>query len=170
MDRVENCFVFCLIQQAYTHTTLYPSVYMLFGYWICVCTSIPDTLGLFFGGSTAVFLFYGVLPLLCTSVYLCTRYPAACCRLGRCCVSGVISSVPCQRTALVNHHPLRSTRASHIIMGETSEPRGVPPLQELRDCLLDLTQPIAKRTHSAFFLRTLGTAEAVSTVGEGECV
>lgn len=47
--------------------------------------------------------------------------------------------------------------------GET----GTPPLEQLRDCLLDRSQPIAKRTHSAFFLRTLGTAEAVSAVGEG---
>ncbi len=51
--------------------------------------------------------------------------------------------------------------------GEAEEKRDVPPLQELRDCLLDRAQPIAKRTHSAFFLRTLGTAEAVGAVGEG---
>lgn len=41
-------------------------------------------------------------------------------------------------------------------------------MKELRDCLLDRTQPIAKRTHSAFFLRTLGTDEAVGAVGEGD--
>lgn len=40
-------------------------------------------------------------------------------------------------------------------------------MEELRACLLDRTQPIAKRTHSAFFLRTLGSEEAVSAVGEG---
>lgn len=45
--------------------------------------------------------------------------------------------------------------------------QGTPSLEQLRDCLLDRSQPIAKRTHSAFFLRTLGTAEAVSAVGEG---
>lgn len=54
--------------------------------------------------------------------------------------------------------------------GEAGEKSDVPPLQELRACLLDRTQPIAKRTHSAFFLRTLGSAEAVSAVGEGVCV
>ena len=46
--------------------------------------------------------------------------------------------------------------------------QGTPTLEQLRDCLLDSSQPIAKRTHSAFFLRTLGTAEAVSAVGEGD--
>ena len=51
--------------------------------------------------------------------------------------------------------------------GEPGEKSEVPPLQELRACLLDRTQPIAKRTHSAFFLRTLGSPEAVSAVGEG---
>lgn len=45
---------------------------------------------------------------------------------------------------------------------------GTPPLEQLRDCLLDRSQPIAKRTHSAFFLRTLGTADAVSAVAEGK--
>lgn len=54
-------------------------------------------------------------------------------------------------------------------MGSTDEePRGdSPPFEQLRDCLLDRSQPIAKRTHSAFFFRTLGTAEAVNAVGEG---
>lgn len=49
-----------------------------------------------------------------------------------------------------------------------SEGKDVPGLEQLRDCLLDRNQPIAKRTHSAFFLRTLGTPEAVSAVGEGD--
>lgn len=51
--------------------------------------------------------------------------------------------------------------------GTAQEVGGIPSLQQLRDCLLDRSQPIAKRTHSAFFLRTLGTTEAVSAVGEG---
>ncbi|CBJ32165.1 conserved unknown protein [Ectocarpus siliculosus] len=50
--------------------------------------------------------------------------------------------------------------------GEVQEKKEIPPLQQLRECLLDRGQPIAKRTHSAFFLRTLGSAEAVSAVGE----
>eukprot|EP00752_Nemacystus_decipiens_P016756 g14994.t1 len=50
--------------------------------------------------------------------------------------------------------------------GEAGEKSDLPPLKELRACLLDRAQPIAKRTHSAFFLRTLGTTEAVSAVGE----
>lgn len=53
------------------------------------------------------------------------------------------------------------------IMAVSDGEQGTPPLEQLRDCLLDRSQPIAKRTHSAFFLRTLGTAEAVSAVGEG---
>ena len=55
-----------------------------------------------------------------------------------------------------------------VDMEGTDEGRGIPPLEKLRDCLLDRNQPIAKRTHSAFFLRTLGTTEAVNVVGEGD--
>jgi hypothetical protein len=47
---------------------------------------------------------------------------------------------------------------------------------ELRACLLDLTAPIAKRTHCAFFLRTLagdsdaGVAdEAMFAIVDGIC-
>lgn len=42
-----------------------------------------------------------------------------------------------------------------------------PSLENLRVCLVDKGQPIGKRTHAAFFLRTLGTPAAVSAVGEG---
>lgn len=38
----------------------------------------------------------------------------------------------------------------------------------LRSCLLDLTQPIAKRTHAAFFLRTLATDDAMRAILEGQ--
>ena len=31
-------------------------------------------------------------------------------------------------------------------------------------CLLDLNQPVAKRTHAAFHLRTLGTLEASNAI------
>ncbi|CAM9409767.1 unnamed protein product, partial [Choristocarpus tenellus] len=36
-----------------------------------------------------------------------------------------------------------------------------PPFEDLRACLLDMEQPISKRTHAAFFLRTLGSMEAI---------
>lgn len=41
-----------------------------------------------------------------------------------------------------------------------------PPPPALRACLLDLAEPIAKRTHAAFYLRTLATPEAVAIVLE----
>lgn len=37
---------------------------------------------------------------------------------------------------------------------------------ELRSCLLDLSQPLPKRTHAAFHLRTLGSSEAVGAIAE----
>jgi deoxyhypusine monooxygenase len=42
-----------------------------------------------------------------------------------------------------------------------------PPIPALRRCLLNLSQPITKRTIAAFHLRTLGTPEAVAAVAEG---
>jgi deoxyhypusine monooxygenase len=36
----------------------------------------------------------------------------------------------------------------------------------LRSCLLNLAEPIAKRTHAAFHLRTLGTVEAMLVIAE----
>jgi len=36
-----------------------------------------------------------------------------------------------------------------------------------RDCLLNLSEPLAKRTHAAFHLRTMGTKEAASAIAEG---
>jgi len=36
----------------------------------------------------------------------------------------------------------------------------------LRDCLMDVQQPIQKRTHAAFVLRTDGGSEAVAAIGE----
>eukprot|EP01033_Poteriospumella_lacustris_P004071 gene4070-2905_t len=38
------------------------------------------------------------------------------------------------------------------------------PLSKLRDCLLDIAQPIAQRTHAAFLLRTRGDEEAVGVL------
>lgn len=38
----------------------------------------------------------------------------------------------------------------------------------LRRCLLDLSEPIAKRTHAAFFLRTLASEEAMHAILEGQ--
>ena len=38
------------------------------------------------------------------------------------------------------------------------------PLSSLRSCLLDLKQPIAKRTHAAFHLRTMNTNDAALAV------
>jgi len=35
-----------------------------------------------------------------------------------------------------------------------------------RDCLLNLSEPLAKRTHAAFHLRTMGTKEAASAIAE----
>lgn len=42
----------------------------------------------------------------------------------------------------------------------------VPNVDRLRDCLLNLSEPIAKRTHAAFYLRTNGSQEAVDAVAE----
>lgn len=41
-----------------------------------------------------------------------------------------------------------------------------PPVAALRTALLDLTEPIAKRTRAAFYLRTLGTSEAMNVIVE----
>jgi deoxyhypusine monooxygenase len=41
-----------------------------------------------------------------------------------------------------------------------------PPLPLLRECLLDLSQPIAKRTQAAFYLRTDGSEDAMRIVCE----
>ena len=40
------------------------------------------------------------------------------------------------------------------------------PLEQLRTSLLDLSCPIAKRTHAAFILRTMGSIDAVSILSE----
>jgi len=37
-------------------------------------------------------------------------------------------------------------------------------IDKFRNCLLDLNQPIAQRTHAAFLLRTAGTTEAVEVI------
>jgi deoxyhypusine monooxygenase len=42
----------------------------------------------------------------------------------------------------------------------------VPAVSKLRECLLDLSQPIAQRTHAAFILRTKGDEECVKVLGE----
>jgi deoxyhypusine monooxygenase len=41
-----------------------------------------------------------------------------------------------------------------------------PPLPSLVSCILDISQPVAKRTIAAFHLRTLGTAEAAAAVAK----
>eukprot|EP00624_Nannochloropsis_granulata_P007212 evm.model.NODE_6825_length_32477_cov_17.962835.7 len=41
-----------------------------------------------------------------------------------------------------------------------------PNVAALRDCLVDVQQPIQKRTHAAFVLRTDGGSEAVAAIGE----
>lgn len=35
------------------------------------------------------------------------------------------------------------------------------------DCLLNLEEPIAKRTHAAFHIRTIGTEDAVKVIASG---
>jgi hypothetical protein len=40
-------------------------------------------------------------------------------------------------------------------------------IEQLKACLLNLDEPIAKRTHAAFHLRTLGSEEAVLIIMEG---
>ena len=45
-----------------------------------------------------------------------------------------------------------------------SNGNGGIPVNVLRECLLDLKQPIAKRTHAAFHLRTLNTNDAAIAV------
>jgi deoxyhypusine monooxygenase len=39
-----------------------------------------------------------------------------------------------------------------------------PNIDQLRACLLDTEQPLPKRTHAAFYLRTMGTDEAAGVI------
>jgi hypothetical protein len=39
-----------------------------------------------------------------------------------------------------------------------------PNIDQLKACLLDTDQPLPKRTHAAFYLRTMGTAEAAEVI------
>jgi deoxyhypusine monooxygenase len=39
-------------------------------------------------------------------------------------------------------------------------------LPSLRACIIDLTQPVAKRTHAAFHLRTIGSVDAMGIIAE----
>lgn len=70
------------------------------------------------------------------------------------------------------HPPSPPSHASQMQEGsetESSESKSSysgPPPPALRACLLDLSEPIAKRTHAAFYLRTLATPEAVTIVLE----
>ena len=41
-----------------------------------------------------------------------------------------------------------------------------PPISALKTCILDLSQPIGKRTTAAFYLRTLGTIEAAEIIAK----
>jgi deoxyhypusine monooxygenase len=43
-------------------------------------------------------------------------------------------------------------------------------LETLRACILDLSQPIAKRTHAAFYLRTDGSEDAAKIIAEALAV
>jgi deoxyhypusine monooxygenase len=47
-----------------------------------------------------------------------------------------------------------------ITMSAFAEP------SEYRTCLLNLSEPIAKRTHAAFYLRTIGTLEAMTAIAD----
>ena len=40
-------------------------------------------------------------------------------------------------------------------------------IEGLRSCLLNLEEPIAKRTHAAFHLRTIGSEEAAMAICDG---
>lgn len=40
-------------------------------------------------------------------------------------------------------------------------------IEDLKNCLVDLHEPIAKRTHAAFHLRTLGSEAAALAVCDG---
>lgn len=52
--------------------------------------------------------------------------------------------------------------------GETSHAQfQMPPLEELKACVLDLSRPIAQRMRSIFYLRTVGGDEAVATLCKG---
>ena len=44
-----------------------------------------------------------------------------------------------------------------------------PPLASLTECILNVQQPVAKRTIAAFHLRTLGSLEAAEVIGKGMC-
>lgn len=39
-----------------------------------------------------------------------------------------------------------------------------PNISQLRACILDIEQPLPKRTHAAFYLRTMGTVEAAEVI------
>lgn len=41
-----------------------------------------------------------------------------------------------------------------------------PSIEQLRSCLLDLSQPVAQRTHAAFILRTKGDANCVAALAD----
>eukprot|EP01041_Mallomonas_annulata_P005380 gene5380-10755_t len=43
-------------------------------------------------------------------------------------------------------------------------------LESSRACLLDLSQPLPKRTNAAFHLRTIGTQEAAAAIAEALCI
>ena len=51
-------------------------------------------------------------------------------------------------------------------MAELLQHQNSPPFESLKECLLDIGQPVTKRTSAAFHLRTLGNPAAVATVCE----
>jgi len=61
-----------------------------------------------------------------------------------------------------------SVKAAAYYYGASSPPATYsgPPANTLRTALLDLSEPIAKRTHAAFYLRTMATTEAIGIIQE----
>ena len=43
----------------------------------------------------------------------------------------------------------------------------VPPVDTLSKCLLDINEPMGKRTRSLFYLRTEGSEQALQVLCEG---
>lgn len=62
----------------------------------------------------------------------------------------------------------RSFVVARIAKDEGMElPEGFPETSQLVECVKDLAQPLGKRTHAAFYLRSLATADAVDALSQG---
>lgn len=66
-----------------------------------------------------------------------------------------MSSPPSSTSSIQPSQLIASTMASQV------------PVSTLRQCLIDTTQPVQKRTHAAFYLRTNGGLEAGKSHQEG---